>query len=192
MEKSAVYDNELHLSLLGAVSLLTAASYFLTLRTILTKFKQKDSFFGKNNIFHVFSSKNKQSPRWHFFRPCRALTKSKCSWQTKYSFNEIHNLKRRHLPVMKQKDDPNNDAPTKTRSATLNVTKLDFNLSSLINLEHSPQLFLVLYDKSIFCAWGPHQVFIENVWFLSIFCLYRMIEKTCWSRISHLFSKSVG
>ena len=65
---------------------------------------------------------------------------------------------------------PNNDTSTKIRSATFNVTKNCFNFTKLRFLDHFRQLSLVFYDKSIFCVWGPPQVF-KKTFFPSFDCL---------------------
>jgi len=79
VEKSAVYDNELPLSLLGVASLNTTLSYFLSLITTLQQNSSKNVFLQKKTVFVHFCSENKQRSRWHFCRACRALSKSKGS-----------------------------------------------------------------------------------------------------------------
>ena len=54
VEKSAVYDNELPLSLLGVASLNTTLSYFLSLITTLQQNSSKNVFLQKKNSFCTF------------------------------------------------------------------------------------------------------------------------------------------
>jgi hypothetical protein len=71
--------------------------------------KRQLLFDPNNDTLKINSSKTvlfeKKKTSFTFFirKTSKALSKSKCSWETIYSFNEIHNLKRRHLALMKQK-----------------------------------------------------------------------------------------
>ena len=62
-EKSAVYDNELLLLLLGTVSLITTLSYFLSLVTTLKQNLRQIRLFKRKNFFsRVFFEKQAKAP----------------------------------------------------------------------------------------------------------------------------------
>ena len=56
MEKLAVYDDELHLSILGALSLISTASHFLSLISTLIQNSSKMQSFENKQVFYVFWS----------------------------------------------------------------------------------------------------------------------------------------
>jgi len=74
MKKLAVYDDELHLSILGALSLISTASHFLSLISTLIQNSSKIQSFVNKQIFHVFWSENEQRSLGQFCRACQDLS----------------------------------------------------------------------------------------------------------------------
>ncbi len=55
--------------------------------------------------------------------------------------------------------------------------KPDFYFNNLMNSDCFPQLYFIFQDNSIFCAWGPPQVFEKFFFFHSVYDLHGSIEQ---------------